>query len=339
MIRSVYEAGDLVSRRSETDRPFPLGDGRWKRAGIYGPLYTPKQYICLPEIRFTNLRCRNKYDYKYSLIRIFYLNEMMKKTSALFLIFLLGGCGLKGLHSKGVLLKGRNVYKVFENKDVAQLAIAAANGNIEEMKSLIEKGVDVNDAGQDGITPLFWAFLGDNIEGFQLLLENGAKPNTVIGGNHAMRYYTEPIILENDDFEYTYDDAKFLEVVLQYGGDPNAVDAKDDTMLMIACGPGTMKRARLLVKAGAKLEQTTPLNGDTALLTASTLNQYDKVWYLINQGADYMAKDKFGYNLIDRIEEDVYVPGGNPVTDAGRKQVIAFLRKKGFTFTAYEEKK
>ncbi len=265
----------------------------------------------------------------------------MKKTSALFLIFLLGGCGLKGLHSKGVVLKGRNVYKVFEQKDVAELALAAANGNVEEMKSLIEKGADVNYAGQEGITPLFWAFLADSREGFQLLLENGANPNTMVGKNPAMRFYTEPIVdWSIDDLEYSYDDARFLELALQYGGDPNAIDANQNTMLMIACTPGTMKRVELLVEAGADINHKVPGNGETALISAALLNEYAKVWYLIQKGADYAAKDKFGHGLIFDLEEHVFIPkSANPVSAAARKKIIEFLRQKGYKFTPYEEKK
>lgn len=50
-------------------------------------------------------------------------------------------------------------------------------GNIEIVKLLIEKGIDVNDVDRDGETALMYASYKKNKEMMELLIKNGAKSN------------------------------------------------------------------------------------------------------------------------------------------------------------------
>jgi uncharacterized protein len=60
----------------------------------------------------------------------------------------------------------------------AQLLIAAQNGNIKEMRSLISQATDVNIRDEYGWTPLLWAAMNGHTEIVKVLLGSGANPNT-----------------------------------------------------------------------------------------------------------------------------------------------------------------
>jgi uncharacterized protein len=60
----------------------------------------------------------------------------------------------------------------------AQLLIAAQNGNITEVRSLISRATDVNTRDEYGWTPLLWAAMNGHTEVVKVLLGSGANPNT-----------------------------------------------------------------------------------------------------------------------------------------------------------------
>jgi uncharacterized protein len=60
----------------------------------------------------------------------------------------------------------------------AQLLIAAQNGNIKEVRSLISQATDVNIRDEYGWTPLLWAAMNGHTDVVEVLLVSGANPNT-----------------------------------------------------------------------------------------------------------------------------------------------------------------
>ena len=68
------------------------------------------------------------------------------------------------------------------------------NDEIEKVKALIEKGADVNQADETGVTPAMWAAYKGNVEILDLLAKKGADMNHVgvlnIGENYPGTYYT-----------------------------------------------------------------------------------------------------------------------------------------------------
>jgi uncharacterized protein len=60
----------------------------------------------------------------------------------------------------------------------AQLLIAAQNGNIKEVRSLISQATDVNVRDEYGWTPLLWAAMNGHTDVVRVLLVSGANPNT-----------------------------------------------------------------------------------------------------------------------------------------------------------------
>jgi ankyrin repeat protein len=60
----------------------------------------------------------------------------------------------------------------------AQLLIAAQNGNLKEVRSLISQATDVNVRDEYGWTPLLWAAMNGHTDIVRVLLVSGANPNT-----------------------------------------------------------------------------------------------------------------------------------------------------------------
>jgi ankyrin repeat protein len=60
----------------------------------------------------------------------------------------------------------------------AQLLMAAQNGNIAEVRSLISQATDVNVRDEYGWTPILWAAMNGHTDIVRVLLVSGANPNT-----------------------------------------------------------------------------------------------------------------------------------------------------------------
>lgn len=61
------------------------------------------------------------------------------------------------------------------------LMVAIANGQESEVKSLIDRGADVNSTNADGVTPLMLAAAKGSPGSVKVLLANGANPNAKDG--------------------------------------------------------------------------------------------------------------------------------------------------------------
>ncbi|MDO4628369.1 MAG: ankyrin repeat domain-containing protein [Planctomycetia bacterium] len=72
-------------------------------------------------------------------------------------------------------LLGWEADKIFEDKQVLELAHAIQKNNIPKIKKLVADGVNVNTTGKDGMTPLYYAIAAED-ETFRCLLELGANP-------------------------------------------------------------------------------------------------------------------------------------------------------------------
>ena len=59
-----------------------------------------------------------------------------------------------------------------------KLLIAAQNGKIEEVRSLLAQATDVNVRDEYGWTPLLWAAMNGHTDIVRVLLVSGANPNT-----------------------------------------------------------------------------------------------------------------------------------------------------------------
>lgn len=217
---------------------------------------------------------------------------------------------------------------MFPDRQVRALAEAAGKGKIKFIDELIDKGVDVNARGKKNATPLFWALRNSNLNGFMRLLELGADPNILFADGSIMHWAAK------------HENIAFLEVALQYDGDPNLVAGQfSETPLFETIGLAGNDRKenrQLLLESGADINAKTveessylPIGGQTPVMKAAGLGRFDIVYELLEVGADYKIKNDSGHDLASRVAQDVgaFVSGSPQEKDL--QKVITWLSERG----------
>lgn len=206
---------------------------------------------------------------------------------------------------------------MFANKEVRALAEAAARGDLSRVDELVSSGVDVNSRGMLNATPLFWAM--KNFSGFQKLLSLGADPNVIFDDGSNVIVWS---VLHNDQ--------RFLAAAIEHGGDVNLVSGeRRETPIFKAVTPEGKHNLDLILEANAKIDFRRK-NGDTPVMVAAALGQFDVVYKLIAAGASIDIENEFGKTLLDtiRLRRKTMAPG-NELTE-WMNRVIAVLEDRGY---------
>jgi hypothetical protein len=208
----------------------------------------------------------------------------------------------------------------FESELQVDLAQAAASGNVSKIEKLVKKGADVNAQGRDGMTPLFWALIKQNKKGFQALLEQGADPNVITTRENGEK----ASILH---FAAIMDDSDYLRLMLEHGANANVVDADTgETPIYEAIANFRKSNIDLLIAHGANLNFK-DRTGQTPVMDAASLKQYDVVYAMIKAGADPKIKDNWDYTVAWFIEQNPIYPEDESYS--WRNKVTGMLRERG----------
>lgn len=210
-----------------------------------------------------------------------------------------------------------NASKIFADKKVAALAIAAANGDTSAIESLLASGAKINGVGDYGQTPLFWSLYAHNIVGFQKLLDGGANPNARDENGDGVMH----LAAEDEDPDY-------LRLALSRNGNPNLRDTRGvfPTPIFRAIVPVGNDNLRRLIASGADINYR-DVSEETPLIAAAGGNKYDKVYILLAAGADYKLTDVWGKTIVRNIEHNGFDKTG--YLGPWRDKVIDFLRQHG----------
>ena len=127
---------------------------------------------------------------------------------------------------------------------------AAALGDVRRTVELLDAGTAVDAPNVDGYTPLGLAVHYGHLEETRLLLERGANPNVIGGGEREMM----PIHLA-----LARGQREIAALLVERGAEPDEPNGDDWTPLHYAADAGDLESARTLVKAGAR---TGYANGD-----------------------------------------------------------------------------
>lgn len=134
------------------------------------------------------------------------------------------------------------------------LLMASERGHSDVAKALIEAGADVNTARDDGVNPLFLEAQRGNIELVKLLVSKGAKVNSVVG---EMRYTPLYVSIDRPIIKHEHiETAKFL---IERGADVNAQTEYGSTPLIEASQRGLDDVVTLLLARGADVHVTRKL--------------------------------------------------------------------------------
>ena len=157
--------------------------------------------------------------------------------------------------------------------NAAPIHDAALDGDLEQLKQLLDEGADVNSPDDAG-TPLQWALFVGQVEVVRLLLERGADPN--IGSSSGTPLQTA-VVSGNTEI---------VGLLLAHGAEPNQGDRS--TPLTAAAQKGSIEMIEMLLAQGADPGFAT-YEGITALHEAAKAGHLEIAQRLVAQGADVNA--------------------------------------------------
>ena len=158
---------------------------------------------------------------------------------------------------------------------------AVKAGNVQAVRTALQKKADINASEADGMTALHWAARNNDLASARLLLGAGANAKA------ATRYGVTPVALAAQNGS-----APMLEVLLKAGGDANASMPQGETALMTAARTGNAAAIKVLAAHGAKVNVSEGWMGESALGWAAAENHADAVKTLVELGGDVNFKSK-----------------------------------------------
>jgi ankyrin repeat protein/beta-lactamase regulating signal transducer with metallopeptidase domain len=195
-----------------------------------------------------------------------------------------------------------------ERDPVRSLLRAAADGNIEEVKSLISKGADINERGAWGNTALHYACMKGHADVARLLISEGAYVNAVSGS-----YPGQPRLNEMTPLHCAAasGDRQTIQLLLSKGANLEAKSRYGLTPLLVAmrsAAPGRKEVVELLLARGAKVP---------ALHLAAYIGDMDKVKECLQKGADVNSQADDGGTAL------------HAAACSGKKDIVELLISKG----------
>jgi len=134
--------------------------------------------------------------------------------------------------------------------DATPLLTAISKGDINQVRSLLDGGANVNEAGHAGVTPLIAAVAHERLEAAQLLIEHGADVNLADSSRNT------PLMVAADASPEIKDPAPLIRLLLTHGAKRGLKDSQGRIAFQRAVGSknadgrGYQRYARPLVIMG-----------------------------------------------------------------------------------------
>ncbi len=172
-----------------------------------------------------------------------------------------------------------------------QLLQAVKDGNVEEVKSLLDRGADVDaqhsgdPSNEQGCTALYYASCSGSKEIVELLLQRGADPN--IQSRRGRNTLSNTIKNNSQDIAQA-----IVQLLIKYGADVTI----DQKILHIAAHYANAETVELLIEAGANINFYSRFGyggiyEGTPLYISTKYENVKVIELLLNRGADVNAKD------------------------------------------------
>ena len=204
--------------------------------------------------------------------------------------------------------------------------------DVQALRHELASGVDVNQRGEGGATPLYMAVnfrssyaeekLQERLECISMLLEAGASISTRDSLSSTPLHYAA----RNESPAFH----PVITLLMESGADVNAVDSLGDTVLASAAESGTAGAVRMLISAGA-------VGLDRALDLAITNGKIRNCTLLLRAGAALPAVitapapdgERPGFPQMRAYIENIRAAGGYKAYEKAHRQrlTIIFLEK------------
>ena len=150
------------------------------------------------------------------------------------------------------------------------------NGDIEQVRVLLARSADVNEAQGDGMTALHWAAKNGDEELAGLLIQAGAdvEPVTRIGSHTPLHVAAASAR------------GSLVRLLLKAGSKSNAATTTGATPLHFAAASGDPAAVSALLESGAALDAREPVWGQTPLMFAAAAGRNHVIQVLLEEGGD-----------------------------------------------------
>jgi ankyrin repeat protein len=233
---------------------------------------------------------------------------------------------------------------VSKGAKVSALHLAAHRGDIDKVRSILEKGTNVDVRDKAGHTPLFYAASAGQLHVVEFLISKGADVNAkdnrdgetplFYAGDAGWKNVVELLIAKGADINArgglggsALESAAWLgrgdvaELLITKGADVNIRDDWGYIPLHAAACTGLVEIAERLITKGNDINAKTEW-GETPLHSAMWDSQIQMVEFLISKGADVNAQDSAGQTPLHKAAE------------RGHSTVVDFLTSHGANVNA-----
>ena len=185
---------------------------------------------------------------------------------------------------------------------VRRLAVAVDRGDRAAIAAAVTAGADVNAFGNSGFRLLDWAMVRNKPVSFETLLDQGAD---------VMADYRDPRGVPDISYNCSIlqrvleaDGPEFIQAVLRNGMQPNHVPFPEDgrSLLFFVLKSSDTRVLAALLDAGASVNQRDRW-GNLPLSDAGTGRNFKAAWFLLQRGADPVAKDNWGNDFVKGLKE------------------------------------
>jgi ankyrin repeat protein len=168
------------------------------------------------------------------------------------------------------------------SREAAPVAAAVQAQDVEKVRELLKRGVDVNAAQGDGTTALHWAAMQANTEIATMLLYAGAN----VRATTRLGSFT-PLHLASQSGA-----AGLIEPIVKAGGSVSARTSTGVTPLMLAASSGSVETVKTLLAAGAEIDAVETAQGESAVMFAAAADRAEVVKTLLAAGANVAVTTK-----------------------------------------------
>ena len=238
----------------------------------------------------------------------------------------------------------------FQTTKAWNLAKAIDDHNIREMRrQVIDLKVPVDTRDRKKLfTPLMYAVFNNDIQSVKVLLELGADPN--IPTDSISDKGDNSVIIAS---RYSDISIEILKLLLKYGGNPNSTEcgrnydmdgdwipARSSALSCAVSISGEIEKVKILVEAGANVNNYDGDFQDTPLMDALLLDRMNIALYLLEHGADYNYKFRScapssgggsrDVDILYRLRQCIYPLDSQEYKD--KLKVIKFLKDRGVDY-------